>query len=308
MNRESNARFGLSDTLMLAAVVMWGINFILVKIALRELSPAGFNGLRILLTAALFLLLLAVSGRGFGIQKGDIGKLFVIGVVGNAVYQVLFIRAMSLTTASNTSLILSLSPVFVVLLGVLLRVERIHWAAWAGIAISLGGLYLVITRQNGGLHFSAASFKGDLAIFGGTMIWAAYTVMSKPFLERISPLQFSTITMGFGALFYVPLTAKDIGRIPWKAVSPQAWTALILSAFFGLILGYLIWYYSVKKVGNAKTAIYSTLTPVFTVVFASIFLREKIHGFQIAGALIIFAGVYMTRAGYKFFHKAGSDP
>ena len=120
---------------------------------MREPSPAGFNGLRILLTAAVFLVLLAVSGRGFGVRRGDLWKLVLIGFLGNSIYQVLFIRAMSLTSASNTSLILSMSPIFVALLGLVFRVERIPWAAWLGIAVSFAGLYFVITRQHGGLSF-----------------------------------------------------------------------------------------------------------------------------------------------------------
>ena len=275
----NGTRFGASDAWMLFASVLWGFNFVLVKISLRELSPAGFNGLRILLTAVIFLVLLAVSGKGFGVVRGDLWKLVLIGFLGNAVYQVLFIKAMSLTTASNTSLILSMSPIYVALLGALFRIERIHWAAWLGIAVSFVGLYFVITRQNGGLSFSAKSASGDLAIFFGTMLWALYTVISKDFLHRMTPLQFSTVTMGFGALFYVPFTAGDILRIPWGSISWTAWACLVLSALFGLVIGYLAWYNSVRKVGNAKTAIYSSLTPLFTFLFAALWLGEHLHAY-----------------------------
>ena len=187
---------------------------------------------------------------------------------------------MSLTTASNTSLILSMSPVFVALLGVLFRIERIHWAAWLGIVISFVGLYLVISRAGRRLRFFAPKeFRGDVAIFFGTMIWALTRSVLQAFLEKLSPLQFSTVTMGFGALFYVPLTVKDIVRIPWASVSwaglGGAWSCPRL---FGLVVGYLIWYYSVQKVGNAKTAIYSNLTPIFTVLLPRSFSERNFTG------------------------------
>ena len=303
----NGSRFCASDAWMLIATLLWGFNFVLVKVSLRELSPGGFNGLRILLTALVFLVLLAVSGTGFGVARGDLWKLVLIGILGNAVYQVLFIKAMSLTTASNTSLILSMSPIYVALLGALFRVERIHWAAWLGIAVSFAGLYFVITRQNGGLSFSAKSFSGDLAIFIGTMLWALYTVISKDFLHRMTPLQFSTVTMGVGALLYVPFTAGEIARIPWGSVSWAAWVSLVLSALFGLVIGYLAWYNSVRKVGNAKTAIYSSLTPLFTFLFASFWLGERLHVYLLGGALVILAGVYLTRSGYRFFVRRRTD-
>jgi len=300
---SNNTVFGLSDALMLLAVVMWGINFSLIKIALRELTPGGFNGVRLLVTAVIFLVLLALSGEGFRLDKGDAWKLLLIGVAGNTLYQIFFIRGVSLTSASNTSLILSMSPIFVALLSAALGIERIHWAAWMGILISFSGLYLIIAGQDGGLHFSAESFKGDLSIFFGTILWALYTVFSKPFLEKISPLKFSAITVSLGVLFYLPLTAGDVLAIPWARVSWKAWAFLVLSSLFGFVFGYIFWYYSVKKVGNAKTAIYSNLTPVFTAVFAVFLLGDRIRSGQVLGAAIILTGVYLTRAGYRFFMK-----
>ncbi|MBM3312526.1 MAG: DMT family transporter, partial [Candidatus Aminicenantes bacterium] len=246
---DRSPALGLSDGLMLAVVVLWSLNFSLVKIGLRELAPAGFNGLRLLVTAVAFLGLLALSRRKFrGLLPSDLGKLALIGVMGNAVYQMLFIGAMSRTTASNTSFILSTSPVFVALLSLVLRIEKISWTGWLGIFTSLAGLYLVISRMNGGFNPGSASFRGDAMIFAGTILWAGYTVFSKPFLERLSPLQFSALTMAFGAAAYLPLTFRDIVRIPWAEVSWRAWGALLVSALFGLVLGYLVWYYSVQRV------------------------------------------------------------
>jgi drug/metabolite transporter (DMT)-like permease len=303
MNKKTPSAFGASDALMLLAVVMWGINFSLIKIAMRELTAGGFNGLRLLLTAVIFLVLLVISGQGFRLQRNDVWKLLAIGVAGNTVYQLFFIRGMSLTSASNSSLILSMSPIFVALMSSALGIERIHWSAWMGILISFCGLYWIVAGQNGGLHFSAESFKGDLYIFFGTILWASYTVFSKPFLERLSPLKFSAITVLFGAVFYIPFTAKDILAIPWAAISLKAWVFLVLSSLFGFVFGYLIWYYSVKKVGNAKTAVYNNLTPIFTAVFAVALLGDRIHPVQIGGAAIIFMGVFLAREGYQFFAK-----
>ena len=304
---RDDASFGLSDALMLAAVIMWGINFSLIKIALRELTPGGFNGVRLLVTAVIFLVLLALSGEGFHLDKGDAWKLLLIGVAGNTLYQILFIRGVSLTSASNTSLILSMSPIFVALMSAVLRIERIHRAAWLGILISFSGLYLIIAGQNGGLHFSAASFTGDLFIFFGTILWALYTVFSKPFLEKLSPLKFSAVTVSLGVLFYLPLTAGDVLAIPWAKISWKAWAFLVLSSLFGFVFGYIIWYHSVKKVGNAKTAIYSNMTPVFTAIFAAFLLGDRIRSVQILGAAVILTGVYLTRTGYRFFMKPPSE-
>jgi drug/metabolite transporter (DMT)-like permease len=299
--------FGWSDLFMLGVIVTWGLNFSVIKIALREMSPAGFNGVRLVLTAVVFLVILAFSGEGFRLGKGDLWKLALIGMAGNGFYQVLFINGLSLTTASNTSFILAISPALVAVLGVLFRIEKIHWAAWLGIFVSLAGLTLVIGNSGGSLRFSGEGFRGDLMIFCGTILWSLYTVFSKNFLDRISPLKFAAVTVFFGALTYLPFSARAIVRIPWSRVSAASWAGLAFSSVFSLVLGYLVWYTSVKRVGNARTAVYSNLTPLFTALFAYLFLGESLGLRKIIGGIVILAGVYLARSGYYYFIKCRPD-
>ncbi|MGB8952668.1 MAG: DMT family transporter [Candidatus Aminicenantales bacterium] len=301
MRREDNKKFGLTDVLMLLTILIWAANFSVVKVALREFSPHGFNGLRLIMTSFLLLLWLWASGERFTVVRRDLWKLLVIGFFGNTVYQILFIQGIHLSTASNAALILSMTPIFVALISSLLKYEKIHWGGWLGIFISFFGLYLVISKQNGGLHFSSEYLRGDLMVFAGMILWASYTVFSKPFLNRISPLKWTTVTMVFGTIFYLPIAAGEIARISWPEISLRAWASLLYSALFSLVIGIVIWYYSVKKVGNSKTAIYNNLTPVFAAFFAFSFLGERISSFQAVGALIILAGVYLTRSGYRYF-------
>ncbi len=308
MAKTNSPRFGLSDILMLTAVVTWGINFSLIKIALREMTPNGFNGWRITFTAVSFIVLLACSGQGFRVPRSDFWKLLALGIAGNAVYQAAFIHGASGTSASNASLILSTSPVFVALLSAALGIERIHWAAWLGILISIAGLYVIIAANGGGPQWSAGGLRGDGLIFIGTIVWALCTVLAKPFLETMTPLKYAAVTVSLGAIFYLPLTIRDMLAVPFATVSWKAWLSLVMSGLFGLVIGYLIWYYSVQRVGNARTAVYNNLTPIFTVLFAAILLGEKLSPVQAVGAAIILSGVYLTRIGYRFFLRSRPIP
>ncbi|MFP4083266.1 MAG: DMT family transporter, partial [Candidatus Aminicenantes bacterium] len=223
-------------------------------------------------------------------------KLILLGIIGNTVFQMFFIHGMNLTTASNTSIIMAMTPVFVALLSSLTKQERIHWLTWLGIGISFVGFYFVITRQPGGISLSGKGIRGDLMIFLGNMCWAIYTVFSKPILERMSPLKLTTLTMVMGTVFYVPFCLKDVLHLRLTAISTPAWGALFYSGLFALAICYVIWYFSVKIVGNIKTAIYGYLIPVFTVLFAYIFISETITYWQAVGALIILVGVYLARS------------
>ena len=298
---EEPKKFGATDLLMLLSVLIWAINFSFIKIALREFSPMVFNGLRLFLASLILILVLLASKEGFSHVRSNFWRLCILGIIGNTIFQLLFIHGLNWTTASSTSIVMAMTPVFVALLSISTKQERLHWAAWMGILVSFIGFYFVITKQAGAFQFSWQSLRGDLMIFLGNIFWAVYTVFSKPLLEKISPLKLTAITMAFGAVFYLPFAAKDIVQLQWREISFQAWACLFYSALFVLVISYVIWYASVKRVGNSKTAIYGNITPVFTVIFAYIFLAERMTFLQAGVALIIFLGVYLTRAGYRYF-------
>jgi drug/metabolite transporter (DMT)-like permease len=299
MPSENGGRFGLSDLLMVAVTVVWGVNVSFIKIGLREMTPNAFNGWRLLLTAVLLAILLAASGEGFRIGRRDLVGLALLGIAGNAIYQAIFIHGIQGSTAANTSLILSTSPIFVALIGAALRIERIPPVSWAGILVSFAGLYLVITLRAGGLRLSSAGLGGDALLLVGTVLWAACTVFAKPFLARMSPLKYSALTVGIGTLAYLPLSGRDMAAVRFTAVSWQAWASLAFSAVFALVFGYIVWYYSVQRVGNARTAVYNNLTPISAAIFAALLLGERLRPAQAAGAAVVLLGVGLTRAGRR---------
>ena len=172
-----------------------------------------------------------------------------------------------------------------------------------GILISFVGFYLVILRNTGKPAFSGEGVKGDLLILAGTVCWAVYTVLAKPLLRKISALKLTAFTMIVGTAFYLPFALRDIIRIPYAEVSVKAWSSLAFSGLFALAVCYVIWYESVQRVGNSRTAIYDNLIPILTVLFASLLIGEKISPLQGVGMAVILAGVYLTRSGYRFFER-----
>jgi ABC-type dipeptide/oligopeptide/nickel transport system permease component len=151
------------------------------------------------------------------------------------------------------------------------------------------------------LAYLAGAAQGNL----GWSIW-----LNRPVCELIAGrlpwtllLTLTSLTLAFGTFFYLPITAGDVLRFPWRSLSLRSWGALLFSAVFAIGLCYVIWYSSVRRVGNTKTGIYGNITPMFTVLFAHLFLSERITVYQVIGVLIIFFGFYMTRSGYRWFER-----
>jgi uncharacterized membrane protein len=133
---ENKAAFETIDLWMLLTTMVWAVNLSLIKFSLREFTPHGFNGVRLALSAAIFLVVLAFRRGGFSLGRGDFLKVAVLGLLGTTIYQLLFIQGISRTQATTTSMIMPMTPVFIAVLSSVFRLERIHWAAWLGIAVS----------------------------------------------------------------------------------------------------------------------------------------------------------------------------
>jgi len=300
---ENKAAFETTDLWMLLTTMVWAVNLSLIKFSLREFTPHGFNGVRLALSAAIFLVVLAFRRGGFSLGRGDFLKVAGLGLLGTTIYQLLFIQGISRTQATTTAMIMPMTPVFIAVLSSVFKLERIHWAAWLGISVSFLGVYLLVTEQNSHLGLNWQSVKGDVFILLANLAWALYTVLSKPLLERVPPVKLAGLSLVIGTAFYLPFAAADMGRVPWASISAGAWASLLYSAVLAMVVSFIVYCSSVRRVGNTKTGIYSNLTPVFAVIFASFFLSERITALEAGGGLVIFLGVYLTRSGYKYFLK-----
>lgn len=291
-----------TDLLMLSTVLIWGINFTAVKYAVTAMAPLAFNAVRFALaTVATFAVLWwqARGGRGrevFRVPVRDLGRIILLGVAGHGVYQVLFATGVAHTAPGNASLIMATSPIWVAVLGYLLRIERINRLMALGIIISFAGIALLVTG-GGKLSFESRNLLGDFLILGCAMLWAVYTTGSKPLLARYSPLELTAWTMLAGDIPLILVSLPQIAGQDWSAVSPLVWVALVYSAVFAVTVGYVFWSRSVQRVGNARTAVYSNLTPIIAILFAWVTLGDRLGPLQLLGGLIVLVGLLVTRRG-----------
>lgn len=274
-------------------VLIWGSNYSIVKNAFREIPPLGFNTLRLLLASLIFLAAIAASGAPRPSRR-DWWRLGGLAVIGHFAYQLCFMNGLARTSVANSALIIGCSPVTVTLLTAFVGHERISARQWAGIAVSVSGVYLVVGF---GAATSGASLVGDLLTVGAVLCWAVYTVGSRPLLERHSALVVTGYSMALGTALYTPFGLTDLARMEWSGVSLAAWTAVVFSAVFALFLAYWIWYTAVQRIGNTRTAAYSNLVPLVGLGVAALWLGEPVAATKLAGAAAIIGGIVLTRMG-----------
>lgn len=289
------------DASLLVMALIWGSNYAIVKSAFQEIDPQAFNALRLLL-ASTVLALVSRAARRFHLDedfhtsarvtRDEWLRLIVLGLVGHGLYQYLFVGGLARTSVANGALIISLTPIVITLVSAVSGKERVGGMHWAGTLLSLAGIYLVVGR---GARLDGASVGGDLMMMAAVGCWAFYTIGARPMMDRHSPVGVTALTMMFGTIVYVPAVSPHLARLPWSAISIGAWAKLIYSAIFALCVAYTIWYAAVRRIGSARTAIYSNLLPIIAMVTAYFWLHEPIGRVKLMGAAAVLCGVALTR-------------
>lgn len=310
------------DALLLLMVLIWGANFSLVKVALRDFPELAFNAFRLVIAASVFLVALWRDRRRRvrGPREGDSGpwtrpgprlsradwvRLVALGLVGHFVYQLAFLGGVKRTSVGNSSLILGISPVVIAVLSSLAGHERVPALRWVGVLLSLSGLYLVVGHR---VDWSPESRIGDALMVGSMLCWATYSVAAQPILKRHSPLLVTGGSMTVGAAVYVLVTLPVLVRVEWAAISAGSWILMALSAVLALSAAYLIWYTAVQRLGSTRTSAYSYLTPIVAMLVAAAWLGEPISANQAGGAATILAGLFVTRLGRSDVRPASAPP
>lgn len=287
--------FSETDLMLIMMSVVWGLNFTAIKGALADFQPLTFNALRFGTSSIFLLAVLWMRERSIGIYRKDLAKFVLLAIVGNTAYQLFFINGIALTTATNSALILATTPIFIILFGALLHVEKVTGSVVQSVILSFVGVLMIVFGTGGSLTFSGQSLLGDLLIVANPICWSIYTVLSKPMFKEYSPLRLTAVTMAIGAVPLVVIGAPTFFTQNWAAISLNSWLGLGFSAFFAIGVGYVLWYTGVSRIGSARTSLYDNLVTVFAVASAWILLSEVMSWLQILGAVLVFVSLYVVR-------------
>lgn len=282
------------DLFMLMAVIVWGNTFPTAKYVLTVLPPPVYAASRYLLAAATLMIVLALRGGLQPPRRQDLPGLIGLGLVGITLMQLLWTNALDLTTASKGAILVSVSPVFALLISAF-RGQRPALLAWLGVLLSFVGVFLVINNSLTEITVGGGSLAGDLLFLLVAFCWANYSVFSTPYLATLGALRTTAWSMLFGALLLSPALFFGIGDIRWEAVTPAIVACYAFTAIIAGALGYLFWYAGIARLGVSRAVIYSYLIPVFALLSAVSFLGEHVSPVQFGGAIVVIAGLVLTR-------------
>jgi len=282
-----------TDLPMLLVVLIWGANFSIVKLALAEFSPLVFTALRFVVAALILLVFLWIREGSIAPAAGSWWPLIGAGIVGNTLYQVLFTLGLSMTTAANSALLVSITPALVAFLGAMIGIERLTRIVGLGIALALLGVIFVLATR--GVALSFETLGGDLLVLGSACCWTLYTLSVQSIGAKMSPLRITTLTMVTGVPGLLLVGGPGLLQMNWATISLGAWGGLAYATLLALVACYVIWNSSVQVAGSNRTAVYGCLIPIVATLVAWPLLDEQPTLWQALGAALVIAGVLLTR-------------
>jgi len=294
------------DALLLLLVLIWGINYSLLKRVFVDMDPMAFNVLRFGLASAVLLAgivaarRLARAGRRVDpvfltperLTPRDRFDLLWLGVIGHCVYQWCFSGGLPRTSVSSSALIMATTPVIVSTASALIGHERLRPLHWLGIVVSLTGVVCVVSV---GASHTGDSLAGDALMSAAAVCWAMFTLGGSRLMTRHSPLYVSGVTTAIGTSVYTIFALHAIRAIDWAAVTPGIWGAVAFSGLLSIAASYLIWYAAIQRMGPARTSIYANMVPIAAMLIAAVWLREPLSARKIVGAAAVLSGVVLTR-------------
>lgn len=296
--RRARARpgFGATDVMLLAMATIWGANFTVVKFGTQVLTPLAFNGVRVLL-AAVALSVLAFAGAKARPSGRDIAALLALGLIGNGLYQLLFVEGVARTRPADASLVIAAAPAFIAILGRITGVERIGGRGALGVALSIAGVaFVVIGAPQAAAGQVQSTLTGNLLMVACSLCWAVYTILLKPYTHRIDGVQLSAVTMSGGALLLLVFAARPIAATDWSMATPLTWGAIAYSGLAALVLAYLFWYRGMRVIGPTRTAMYSNFQPVIAMLIAWLAFGDAPGVVQLIGVVAITGGLALARS------------
>jgi drug/metabolite transporter (DMT)-like permease len=278
---------------MVLVVLIWGGNFAVLKTAYAQIAPFPFTAIRFGLATVLMLLLLWWREGDCRFPPGSFRKFLWLGVIGNTLYQALFANGLARTTTANSSLIVTTTPVLLALAGTLIGLERITRWTVLGLALTIGGVLIVMGTR--GAALSSRTLLGDLMILASCVCWTAYALGMRTVGEGISSLRATTLTLITGTPGLILLAWPGLRQTDWSQVGGVAIFDVFYSAALSLVMCYLLYNRSIRLIGGVRTTIYTCMIPVVAILIAWPVLGERPTWLQAAGAVLIIAGVLVTR-------------
>ncbi|MGE4454081.1 MAG: DMT family transporter [Sphaerochaeta sp.] len=282
----------LGHVAVISTMSFWAVTFVSTKLLLVAFTPAQILLLRSLL--GLVLLFLINPRRLRYESKGDRILVASAGMMGIFLYYYLENTALVYTSASNVGVIVATAPFFTLMAThFLLKEDSLKKHYFLGFAISMAGIVLLTVGDGARLEINPG---GDFLALLAIMVWGLYTVLTRLVARRGYANLLVTRDMFFYALIFQVVALLLEGE-PFDfhaAITPPYLYHLLFLGLVASAFCFVSWNYGLRTIGVVKSSFYLYLSPIITIIFASIVLGETFTTVDAIGTAFTLAGLLIS--------------
>ena len=286
--------------LLTLAPVLWAGNAVLGRVVSGMVSPMTLNALRWLVALIILLPMASWVLRCDSPLWRNWRRIAALAVLSVGTYNALLYLALHTSTAINVTLVASITPVWMLLIGRIFFAQAISKRQWAGAAMSIIGVMVVLSRGQWAVLASIQLVPGDLYVLIAAAAWAYYSWMlahptTEPASIRYNWSAFLVAQITLGMTWSIALAggewALGLGHLEVN------WTVALIILYVAVgpaILAYRAWGAGVARAGPSVAGFFTNLTPLFTALLSSLFLGEPPHFYHAVAFVLIAGGILVS--------------
>jgi drug/metabolite transporter (DMT)-like permease len=275
--------------MLLALGAIWGLSFLLLKVALRDLPPTSVIAFRIglgFVTLALALPFVPESRRALVELRSRWRALALVGATNTAIPFFLLTWGQQYIDTGVAAILNASAPIWTAVFAVAFaRSERVSGLRLVGILVGFAGIVLLIGLEPTG---GDRAVIGSLAVVAAAALYAASALLTARHLAEVSPVGIALGVLAWGSLFTVPL---GLARLPGHDVTWQAGASVVALGVAATGVAYLLYFGLIVGAGPSRAILVTYLVPSFAMVFGVVFLDEALTVQGLAGLALVLLGV-----------------
>lgn len=276
------------------ATFIYGLNHTIAKVIMPDYIGAyGFIMLRLVGAGLLFWMVSPFLPKE-KIQTEDYLRLFFGALLGMCINMLMFFKGLSLSTPINSGVIITITPIMVLLLSYFFLRESIGWRKTAGILIGFAGalgltLFGAKTQQN------APNIPlGNTLFLINSTSFAAYLILIKPLTQKYHTITLMKWMFLLGLLLTAPITFSEFAAVQWSSLPFEVVWRMGFVVVGTSFLTYLLNVYALKTLSATTVGAFIYLQPLITIVFAVITGNDFLDSLKVLAMILIFTGVYLV--------------
>lgn len=283
----------LAHAALFAVSMIYAFNYFIAKDLFSEIGPLGVVSIRAISAVVFFWIVHVLWIREKIQSRQDYLRLFFSGILGISLNQIFFFSGLARTLQVNASVLMTTTPVFVFLIGFLMRVEKINATKVFGLVLACVSAVLLILGGRE-LSFNQQTLTGDLMVIFNASVYGLYLIVVKPLVAKYNPMTIMVWVFTFGSLVNIPLGIPELMAVDAASLSVSALWSVAYVVFFNTICVYSFNAFALQSVPPSIASIYIYLQPVMVSVLAFFLLEEGVSVEELIYIAMVLTGVYLV--------------